>query len=577
VTYRKPGLWAAAIVALAVMFAAGIGVGRWAVKSQMFPRLRNQLATPETWSVSNTQLVRLEAATIHLPRADGWGGGIKALPDGRIVYATGHGGFGMVGVDGKVTELPFGVDINLDALERHPVFHAPNFNPNWVRVTDIHLTRLDDRRHELLVGHHHFDAARQCIELWLSRAEIETSGAVISLAAPFRKVMSTAPCISFAGPAAPDAFAGWSSGGRILSMGNGEVLFSTGDHNWAGVRGYPALAQDEASTLGKILRVNTTTNQVRPFAKGVRNPQGLARDSKGRIWDTEHGPRGGDELNLIVEGGNYGWPNATLGTDYGPLPWPLNPAQGRHDSGTPPVFAWEPSIGVSNLMEVTGDEFPLWRGDLLVLSLAQQTLHRLRLEGDRVLYDEAIPFFGHRLRDLTPLPDGRLAVLTDEGDLLLLRNADRHGRAPYLDARRQFDRSIDMPPEQRARVMAGGYGAESRPSLPSPSTAAIRTASATPQGPGQQVFQSRCARCHSALGDEPGVAPSLAGLVGRRIGSTGYPYSRALLDQPGHWTARDAAEFAVAPSAHFPGAAMAPVAMTSDEQRELAVYLDKLR
>jgi cytochrome c2 len=333
------------------------------------------------------------------------------------------------------------------------------------------------------------------------------------------------------------------------------------------LRGYPAVSQDDGSTLGKILLVNVSTNEVALFAKGLRNPQGLTIDSKGRIWETEQGPRGGDELNLIMKGQNYGWPDSTYGTDYGPLPWPLNAEPGRHRTGTPPQFAWVPSIGVSNLIEVTGKEFPLWKGDLLVLSLVGEAIHRLRLEGTHVVYDEPISFEGTRLRDIIELPTGRLAVLTDQGRVILLRNSDAHRSVPFLDASRQQQRTVDMSIQERAFAVAGRYAkgvatvAEVSEHLP---VAAAR---------GELVFKTNCAVCHS-LDAENSVGPSLKGVIGRPSGSANFAYSTGLAGKREVWTGRRIVDFAVNPREMYAGTSMAPVSLTPDQRRDLESYLE---
>jgi cytochrome c2 len=465
--------------------------------------------------------------------------------------------------------------MNLDALKRNPAFRLKNFNYSWVRVTDINLAQIRPGRYELLVGHHYFQPEAQCMELKLSRAVLRVAGNDISLSEPFQTVLTTKPCITFFSPDSEHVFEGHFSGGRIARLSTDQVLFSTGDHGWAGLRGYPAVSQEDDSTLGKVLLVNPSTKDVSIFAKGMRNPQGLAIDSHGRIWQTEQGPMGGDELNLVVKGQNYGWPESTYGTDYpgqgdGPRPWPLNAEQGRHSTGVKPQFAWNPSIGVSNLIEVTGNEFPLWKGDLLVLSLVGQSIHRLRLEGTRVVYDEPINFRSSRLRDIVELPNGYLAVLTDVGTLIFLRNSENHGHEPYLDAGHQQKRTIDMSEQERVAAVAGFHTAASQPK-PNNSN---HLSNAAAQG--EQVFKKNCASCHSLDTDEGSVGPSLKNVVGRRVGSTGFPYSSALLARRETWSGRHIADFVAHPNSIYAGTSMAPVSLAPELQMELAEYLDEV-
>jgi len=576
---------AALSVSLLAAFVAGGYAGRWAVRNQAYARFRVAVASalePKTqdgkaqsrldkhaeWSPLNTNLVRIETSELHLPMSDGWGGGIQAMSDGRILYATRTGEFGVVDVNGLPKSLQFKVDLNLDSLVRHPVYKLKTFRPNWFRVTDINLNRIGDGRYELLVGHHYFDSLKQCVELRLTGGELVETSESMSLAGPFHTILVTKPCITFNHPDYPYAFEGHFSGGRIARLSANQVLFSTGDHGWAGLRGYPAVSQDDNSTLGKILLVNTSTGEVKAFAKGLRNPQGLTIDSKGRIWSTEHGPRGGDELNLITAGSNYGWPYSTYGTDYDVLPWPLNDQQGRHTVGEPPRFSWVPSIGVSNLIEVTGDEFPLWRGDLLVLSLAGQAMRRLRLDGTRVVYDEPIAFEGFRLRSIVQLPNGRLAILTDFGTIILVRNADLQGKTPYLDATHQQRRTADMSEQERAAAVAGRYANQS--------VAPADTSERLPPDVerGERVFQGHCSGCHSIDRAITVIGPTLKGVVGRRVGSAAFAYTRALAGRNEVWTSQRIVDFVTKPTEMYAGCAMAPVRLAQADLRDLARYLE---
>jgi aldose sugar dehydrogenase len=519
------------------------------------------------WLENPTLLALLETSTVQVPGAVGWGGGIAPLEDGRLFYGARTGAFGVIGTDGIATALPFKVEMNLSALRGSPVSWRANFNPNWYRVTDIDLKPIGVGRYELLVGHHFFDPQQQCVELRLSKALLTATATTISLSETFRTVLTTVPCITFNGTESEYAFDGHFSGGRIARLSPDQVLFSTGDHGWVGLRGYPALSQDDSSTLGKVLLVNTTTGEVSTFAKGFRNPQGLTVDSKGRIWETEHGPRGGDELNLVVLGGNYGWPNATFGTDYRPLPWPLNEEQGRHGYGIPPQYAWAPSIGVSSLIESVGNEFPLWNGDLLVLSLAGNALHRVRLEGTRVIYDEPIFFNGSRLRDIAQFAGGRLALLTDAGTVIFVRNADRHRNTPFLDANRQQQRSRDMSAEERILAVAGPY-AKGAPSIEG------ETLAHASEAPGATVFLKHCASCHSLSATSAGVGPTLKGVVGRRVGSANFAYSCVFPENLHVWSASRIVEFVTHPSEVCKGTSMKAVQLDPIESRDLEKYLD---
>jgi glucose/arabinose dehydrogenase len=207
------------------------------------------------------------------------------------------------------------------------------------------------------------------------------------------------------------------SGGRLLLDGD-RLLLSLGDHHLDGMSNPEMASQRDDSDYGKVIAIDLVTLSSSHLAKGVRNPQGLAMDRYGRLWLTEHGPRGGDELNIVRAGENYGWPLVTLGTAYGAFDWNPNPEQGRHQGYAAPVYSWVPSIGPSNLLEVRG--MPArWDGDLLVASLEANTLFRLRIEDERVVLSEPIRI-GERIRDLVQMPDGTVLLWTDSRRLIEL-------------------------------------------------------------------------------------------------------------------------------------------------------------
>lgn len=193
-------------------------------------------------------------------------------------------------------------------------------------------------------------------------------------------------------------------GSLIVGIGNNELYFEDGG------------AQSASGSYGKLIRIMPGM-ETGILANGIRNPQGLMTDSAGIIWETEHGPRGGDELNLIVPGENYGWPHVTLGTDYNELTWRYGTA-GRHDGYRWPVYSWVPSIAVSSLIQV-GDVPAEWAGDFLVGSLRGSSLHRLKIVDGRVVLDERIPI-GHRIRDLEQTDDGTVLLYTDDGRMIEL-------------------------------------------------------------------------------------------------------------------------------------------------------------
>jgi aldose sugar dehydrogenase len=207
-------------------------------------------------------------------------------------------------------------------------------------------------------------------------------------------------------------------GGRLAFDKNNFLFFSIGE------RGNQVDAQDLTRPNGKIHRLHDDGRVPadNPFLKtpgaipsiwsyGHRNPQGLRFNTAGELWEHEHGPRGGDELNLIQRGLNYGWPLATFGMNYNGTP--ITDVTSRPDI-QPPVTYWVPSIAPCGLAIYTGDRFPKWKHHLFVSSLAAQELRRLEVKDGKVI-DQEIIFKGlGRMRDVANGPDGFLYVLLQD-------------------------------------------------------------------------------------------------------------------------------------------------------------------
>lgn len=218
----------------------------------------------------------------------------------------------------------------------------------------------------------------------------------------------------FAAPRSTYTSNGVNFGGRVVFSGD-YLFFSFGE------RGEVGQAQDLSLPNGKVHRlfrdgrippdnpfVNTPGALPSIWSYGHRNPQGLAvHPVTGELWETEHGPRGGDELNYLRRGHNYGWPVITHGMNYNGTPVsPLTAREGLEQ----PVLHWTPSIAVSPVRFYTGDAFPEWKNQLFLGALAQQELRRLVVEGDRVVHQELILKNHGRVRDMITGPDGNLYV-----------------------------------------------------------------------------------------------------------------------------------------------------------------------
>ncbi len=144
----------------------------------------------------------------------------------------------------------------------------------------------------------------------------------------------------------------------------------------------------------------------------------MVRDASGRVWTSEHGPRGGDELNLIEAGNNYGWPLQSYGADYRtrePVGKPV--VEGM----TGPKIAWVPSTGASGLAYYTGSQFPQWRGSLFSGGLATKDVRRIELDKNAGVVRQEQLAIGERVRDVRQGPDGHLYLITDEENGKLMR------------------------------------------------------------------------------------------------------------------------------------------------------------
>lgn len=208
-------------------------------------------------------------------------------------------------------------------------------------------------------------------------------------------------------------------GSRMVFGKDGKLYFSVGERG-----NEKQNPQTTSNDLGKIHRINDDGSipPDNPFVKtpgakpsiysyGQRNPQGLLLfPPTGELWETEHGPRGGDELNLIKKGANYGWPVITYGINYdGRIMSKISAAPGMEQ----PLTYWIPSIGPSGLAFVTGNRYPAWKGNLLVGSLRFKYLSRCVLKGNKVVKQEMLLKNIGRLRDVRMGPDGYIYIAVE--------------------------------------------------------------------------------------------------------------------------------------------------------------------
>jgi aldose sugar dehydrogenase len=559
--------WALVLLAALAVLAAAFYSGIVAEEQRLPERVRHYLDRKKlavragvmnqdeqqlTWAHIISNLHTLEYIEPRIGPPMGGGGAIGQVegqviilsPLGRLSYLNKHYKLGNID-----TVAPMGVEeLRASKYNTDTMFSWHHF-----RAYDVMAVRKADGGYDMYASFSRYQG-EQCFQFAVYRTPIEvTDEGIKATTGKWEEFFTARP-----GCLRPKdrgwRFLGLGAGGRIIEYDDHTLLISVGDHQYDGFDDSWAAAQDPATDLGKIVAVDMETKKPRVFATGVRNPQGLLMTRDGRIFDTEHGPQGGDELNLIRDGANYGWPLATYGVNYGypRRDWPFAKSQADHEGYDKPIFAFSPAIGPSNLVEVDPAEFPLWRSDLILGSLRGSTIFHLRVEGDRVRYVE--PLFsreGTRFRDVTAL-NGGFATLTNDGTLMIFRNAENHASEPRTVTVTGF----------------GGLSAAYAEEVPPPHL--------TPAERGKDLFAVNCSHCHSP-GTDIGPGPPLGGIVGRPVGAAkGFGYSPALADYDGVWTEDLLISFLTDPQAHFKGTVMPQPTMDWLEYPHIVAYLATL-
>lgn len=375
-------------LALAIFVTLSLA-GVWAYASQK-PSAR-KFQTQKAAFVLNTV-----AANLHHP----WG--LAFLPDDKGYMVTERRGkLWHIAKDGQKTEIK-----NIPAVYAEgqggllDILVPPNFKDgDWVYFT----AAIPEPQNSDIAGTEAFRA-----RLYVNQARLDKIESI------FQQQPKVESDIHF--------------GSRLVLAQDGTLFVSASE------RGDKQQAQSPQNHLGTVVRINTdgTIPQNNPYVKdtnvlpeiysyGHRNPQGMTiHPDTGEIWEVEHGPQGGDEINILKPGANFGWPVATFGRNYviGTKISEHTALPGMED----PIWQWTPSIAPSGAAFYTGDKFPEWKGNLFVGALVLRHLERMEIDVHKIIHREIlIEDFGKRIRDVRNGPDGYLYLLTDEQNGELLR------------------------------------------------------------------------------------------------------------------------------------------------------------
>ncbi|MBV1876803.1 MAG: PQQ-dependent sugar dehydrogenase [Pseudomonadales bacterium] len=543
------------LVVLAVVFIQGVLVGLhkiypWDnIKTLFFSTAElssiesNALSVPEPVNASRTHIIRAKPALpvilySNLLNSDitwinpdqplqGLGGGLSLYQNGILAVHQRQPNvwyFDYISDDFYQTSLTLPPN-NADKIPARTVDGRKIF-PG--RYNNVHVYR-DHQGEHLLAIYGYYDPINNCRTLRLSTTKLAENWRLkpaleAGSETSWQLLFEAKPCLSFMSET--EAVTGFQEGGALLQVSEDEILFSTGDmgHDGVGLR-KPILSQGANSDYGSVFSLSLSSKEISRVANGLRNPQNLVLDDANRVWSTEQGPMGGDELNLIITGKNYGWPYVTYGADYTDTKedyrhWLHLEELGRHDLYEQPKFTWTPSVAPSSITYIT-DYHPRWNGGLLVSTLSAGSIMRLTLDDGQVIGQERLQFKS-RIRDVLSA-HGRIYFLSDKGLI------------GYLSPRVALNQD-DQPPGQTSGALA----------------------------------KAGCFHCHT----NP-TQPSLARVYGADIASqAGITYSAGLSNKPGVWTEEKLRRFITNPDQFASGSIMPKPEI---EGQELDQIISELR
>ena len=444
----------------------------------------------------------------------GRGGGLTSVGDqvlllthdGQIYMAHSRDGFRLSGIEPPINNFR-----EYKAAFKTPAYE--NFNPDFdtFRYNDILFLSFGGRD-KLAASFTKWRPDEECFVNAVSVADVSDLGPDpnewVLGANDWETLFEASPCIVLD---ERHTGLGYNHGGRITFDGHANLYLTNGDFgrnlpkNGSAEAGSPvtSMAQDPSTEYGKVIRIDLASGSGTIVSRGHRNPQGIAIDDLDRLWVVEHGMNGGDELNLIRMGNNYGWPLETYGTQYSGFPFPGTKEVGAHSKFVRPELAWLPSIAPGGLTVVRGFH-ELWDGDLLIGTLRSRKLVRVRIRDGRVVFTEDVDV-GLRIRYVLQHDTGEIVLWTDdENKLIFLSPSYAAVGEGYVIAEAYLSNEMQLDSGLKGRV-AASLGA--------------------------------CMECHSLDAGNNVNAPSLAGIYGAPIGKSSFAgYSDAMRDASGTWT-----------------------------------------
>ena len=270
-------------------------------------------------------------------------------------------------------------------------------------ITDIAVLHENSARAQLLISYPRLGTGKSCVEVVVEAVTLDRRLEKISKR---RTWFNSKPCVPIS--------AVHHASGRIAPIGKSSAYVTIGDLGYNLINN-----RSKRGDLGSIFRISATS--VVKISQGHRNAQGIVLYKKQYLLASEHGPRGGDELNLIKPGQDYGWPFVTYGQPYGESDYVRPLKVETHVGYREPIMYWVPSIAPTGLVELpSSSKWGEWAGQLAMGTLAEKSLVLIALDKNLVVIKSEIIFIGERMRDLGLDSLGRLVVTTDSGKLLLI-------------------------------------------------------------------------------------------------------------------------------------------------------------